>query len=132
MPDTKPAGVRYFGAELRAHRACHELTQVQLMAEQVDRLIECAQHPAVVLQVLPFNAGDHAGTDGPVTLYEFADRTDVAYAEGNRGGRVVEDRAEVAELVTVLDMVRSNALSPRATLDMLATIRRELDEPRIP
>lgn len=104
----------------------------EIMTEQIDRLIECARHPAVVLQVLPFTAGDHAGTDGPVTMYEFSDRSTVCYAECNRGGRIVEDPAEVAELATVLEMIRSNALSPRATLDLLATLRREIDELHIP
>ena len=27
----------------------------------------------IVLQVLPFTARDHAGVEGPVTVYEFAD-----------------------------------------------------------
>lgn len=95
----------------------------EIMAEQIAHLEAALTRPGLVLQVLPFDAGDHAATEGPVTLYEFADKPSVCYAECKRGGRLVEDRAEVAELTTALDLVRSNALSPRATLDLLAKYR---------
>jgi transcriptional regulator with XRE-family HTH domain len=101
---------------------------VAVMAEQLDQLIACARMSGIVLQVLPFTAGDHAGTDGPVTVYDFNDHATVVYAECNRGGRIVEDSPEVAELLTVVNMVRASALSPRATLDLLTKVRSELDE----
>jgi transcriptional regulator with XRE-family HTH domain len=97
----------------------------QVMTAQVDHLISSARTPGIVLQVFPFAAGDHAGTDGPIAIYEFASRPTVCYAECNRGGRIVEDRPEVTEMITTLNMIRASALSPRATLDVLTKIRRE-------
>jgi transcriptional regulator with XRE-family HTH domain len=99
----------------------------ELMAVQLDRLITGARTSGTMLQVVPFTAGDHAGTDGPITLYEFVDRASVIYAECNRGGRIVEDPAEVADMITTLNMIRASALSPRDTLDLLSEIRSGID-----
>lgn len=99
-----------------------------VMAAQLDHLISSARTPGTVLQVLPFTAGDHAGTDGPIVVYEFSERPTVVYAECNRGGRIVEAPPEVAEMITTLNMIRASALSPRDTLGLLAKIRRETDE----
>jgi len=99
-----------------------------VMAGQLERLISVAREPGTVIQILPFGAGDHAGTDGPVTVYEFADRPAVGYAEANGGGRIAEETSDVAEMVTTLDALRACALSPRATLDMLVKIRSDFHE----
>ena len=98
------------------------------MAGQLERLISVARESGIVIQILPFGAGDHAGTDGPVTVYDFADRSAVGYAEANGGGRIAEDAGDVAEMVTTLNALRACALSPRATLDMLTKIRSDFDE----
>jgi transcriptional regulator with XRE-family HTH domain len=99
----------------------------ELMAVQLEHLLTCARTSGTVLQVVPFDAGDHAGTDGPITLYEFVDRSSVIYAECNRGGRIVEDPAEVADMITTLNMIRASALSPRDTVDLLTEIRSGID-----
>jgi transcriptional regulator with XRE-family HTH domain len=99
----------------------------KVMAAQLDRLIACAQTPGIVIQVVPFNARDHAGSDGPIEIYEFTDRATVIYAECNRGGRIVEDPEEVADMTTTMNMIRASALSPRDTLDLMIKIRSEID-----
>lgn len=98
-----------------------------VMDAQIDQLLVWARTPGIVIQVLPLAAGDPAGTDGPIVAYEFADRPSVVYSECNRGGRLVEEPAEVAELMTTIAAVRASALSPRATLDMLRNLGREHD-----
>jgi len=102
-------------------------SELLVMAGQLERLISVARQPGIVIQILPFGAGDHAGTDGPVTVYEFQDRPPVGYAEASGGGRIVEDVSEVAEMVTTLNALRASALSPRATLDMLSEIRSDYE-----
>jgi hypothetical protein len=44
----------------------------------------------VVIQVLPFTAGDHLGTDGPILVYDFDGAPSVAYTECKGGGRIVK------------------------------------------
>jgi hypothetical protein len=100
----------------------------EVMAAQLDRLIECARPSGIVLQVAPFNAGDHPGTDGPITVYEFSDRLSVVYAECKRGGRIIEDPEEVADMIGTMHMARAAALSPRDSLALMEQIRSELDD----
>jgi transcriptional regulator with XRE-family HTH domain len=98
-----------------------------VMGIQIDRVIETASTPGIVIQVLPFTA-DHAGTDGPISIYEFADAPSVCYTECYSGGRIVEARAEVVELTTVMSLLRASALPPRESLELIRQIRREINE----
>jgi len=94
-----------------------------VMADQLDKIIMLASAPGVVLQVLPFAGGDHAGTDGPISVYEFADAPSVCYTECYGGGRIVEARAEVADLVMAMNLIRASALLPRESLELIRKIR---------
>lgn len=98
-----------------------------VMADQLDKLIMVATTPAIVLQVLPYAVGDHAGTDGPISVFEFQDAPTVCYTECYGGGRIIEGRDEVAELVTVMSMLRASALSPRETLELIRKTRSDID-----
>jgi transcriptional regulator with XRE-family HTH domain len=98
-----------------------------VMGAQLDRLIEAASTPGVVIQVLPFTA-DHAATDGPISIYESADAPPVCYTECYSGGRIVEAAAEVAELTMVMSMLRASALPPRESRELIRQIRSEVDD----
>jgi hypothetical protein len=98
-----------------------------VMRAQLDQLITAASQPGTVMQVLPFATGEGVGADGPISVYEFSEDPTVVYTECNRGGRVIEDRAEVAEMVTKLNMIRGCALSPRASAELMRKTRSEID-----
>ena len=97
-----------------------------VMATQLDKLAELAAQPGIVIQVLPFTASDHPGTDGPILVYDFAGAPSVAYTECNGGGRVVESADEVGDLTMVLNMIRAAALSPRESVSLIRKIRSEI------
>ena len=97
-----------------------------VMAAQLDRLLEASMMPGIVIQVLPFSGDNHAGSDGPIAVYDFADRPTVCYTECYSGGRIVEARDEVAHLVTVLNLIRASALSPDQSRDLIRQIRQEM------
>ena len=99
----------------------------EVMAAQLDALLAAAAAPGIVIQALPL-AGDNPGTDGPVSVYEFADAPAVCYTEGYAGGRIVEAPAEVAELVMVMGMLRASALPPRDSRELISQIRSELND----
>ena len=98
-----------------------------VMRDQLDRLITAAGVPGTVIQVLPFATGEGIGADGPISVYEFSDAPTVVYTECNRGGRVIEDHAEVAEMMTKVNMIRVSSLSPRASAELICKIRSEID-----
>jgi transcriptional regulator with XRE-family HTH domain len=95
----------------------HQVGGPAVMAGQLDRLISLATSHRIVLQVLPYTARDHAGVE-----------PSVAYAECYGGGRIVEQREEVADLVMVMNLIRSSALSPADSLVLLREIRRNHDQ----
>lgn len=94
-----------------------------VMGEQLDRLLAAADAPGIVVQVLPFAADNNAGADGPISLYEFAESPSVCYTECYSGGRIVEGRREVAELMTVISLIRASALSARDSRELIYRIR---------
>jgi transcriptional regulator with XRE-family HTH domain len=97
-----------------------------IMGGQLDKIIEASSSPDVVVQVLPFTASDHPGTDGPITVFDFPDVSSIAYSECNGGGMVTEGSEAVAELMTTMNMLRAAALPKRESTDLLRRIRSEI------
>ncbi|MCW2936693.1 MAG: hypothetical protein JWM19_7655 [Actinomycetia bacterium] len=106
----------------------HVVGGPEVMGTQLDRLLEASAGAGVVLQVLPFTADNHAGADGPISLYEFAETPSICYTECYGGGRIVEGRAEVADLMTVVNLVRASALSERGSRELIYRIRSEIND----
>jgi transcriptional regulator with XRE-family HTH domain len=99
-----------------------------VMTAQLDKLIDLSAMPGIVIQVLAFDGDNYAGSDGPISVYDFAVQPTVCYTECYAGGRVVEARDEVDNLVTVLGLIRASALSPLQSLSLIHQIRSEIDE----
>lgn len=99
-----------------------------VMGAQLDRLLEASTGAGVVLQILPFAADNHAGADGPISLYEFAEAPSICYTECYGGGRIVEGRAEVADLMTVINLIRASALSERGSRELIYRIRSQIGD----
>lgn len=97
-----------------------------VMAAQLDKLIDLAGRPGVVIQVLPFSAQENPGTNGPIMVFDFSDSPTICYTECYEGGRIVEAPGEVADLMMIVNMIRASALSPRASVELLRKIRSEL------
>lgn len=104
----------------------HVVGGPEVMGPQLEKLIKAAETPAVVLQVLPFSATDHAGTDGLLHFYERLVLPVVGYTECIGGGRLIEDPQEVSDLTTVMGMLRAAALSRTDSVALMRTIRRDL------
>ncbi|MGE7435451.1 helix-turn-helix domain-containing protein [Kitasatospora sp. NPDC001175] len=90
-----------------------------VMREQLAYLIKLANTPHVVLQVLPFDAGEHAAMDGSLTVISFNEGADVVYVEGPRTGHLVERPEDVRECVMAYDLARAEALPPAASVAMI-------------
>lgn len=104
----------------------HVIGSPGVMAEQLDKLLASAARPGVMIQVLPYTAPDHAGVEGPVSVYDFDDSPAVGYTECHRGGRIVEAQTEVADLMMVLSMLRAAALPVRESAALIRNVRSEL------
>jgi transcriptional regulator with XRE-family HTH domain len=100
----------------------------QVMRGQLEHLLDMAAKPVVTMQVLPFSCGAHAGHMGPFSILEFPNRTDseVAYVESVAGYLYLEKDREVRTRVEAFDRLRAAALSPSASVDLIAQVANEL------
>ncbi|MFD8967133.1 Scr1 family TA system antitoxin-like transcriptional regulator [Streptomyces sp. NPDC059568] len=94
---------------------------------QVEHLTHLARtDPSITLQVLPFSAGAHAGMDGPFMLMSFRTGRDTAVVEAIRALLHLNAPDTVEIYRTTSDHLKSDALSPNASLSLLTTIAKEL------
>jgi transcriptional regulator with XRE-family HTH domain len=100
----------------------------EVMAGQLARLTEVSKMPSVTLQVLPFSSGSHAGLRGPFSILEFPERADadVAYVESVAGILYLEKDREVRACAEAFDRLRATALSPGASVELIAEAARDL------
>ncbi|GAA2250136.1 helix-turn-helix transcriptional regulator [Kitasatospora cystarginea] len=100
----------------------------KIMRQQLDRLTEMAERPHIELQVIPDRAGAHVGLMGSFVLFSFPTPTfsDVVCVEHRTGTLYMETPEETNEYSLIFDSLRSIALSPADSLDMIARARQEL------
>jgi len=75
--------------------------------DQLHRLIEMCDHPAVTLQILPFGSGAHPAMGGPFTILRFAepDLRDVVYIEQLTSALYLDKPTEVDSYLEVIEEV---------------------------
>ncbi|MFF0306275.1 helix-turn-helix domain-containing protein [Streptosporangium sp. NPDC004379] len=96
------------------------------MRAQIEHLMHLARtSPSVTIQVLPFSAGAHAGMDGPFMLMSFPAGRDLVCVESLRTSLHLNEPETVELYRTTSDLLKSDALSPKASLPLLATIAKE-------
>lgn len=97
------------------------------MRGQIEHLLHLARtNPNITIQVLPFSAGAHAGMDGPFMLMSFSTGRDLVRIESLRASLHVNDPATVELYRTTSDHLKSDALSPKASLPLLSNVAKDL------
>lgn len=99
----------------------------KVWADQLAYLLEAAELPSVVLQVLPYAAGVHDLMSSDVTLLWQRVGDPVAYVEGNGVGVLIDDTDKVLSFRWSYDLVRDAALTPE---ESAAFIKDRLEECR--
>lgn len=90
-----------------------------VQAEQLRHLRACSELPGLMLQILPLERTAHAGLDGPFVLLETPEHQRLVYVETQRGSQLIADQDEVAILNQKYAMLRSQALTPEDTRELL-------------
>jgi transcriptional regulator with XRE-family HTH domain len=95
-----------------------------VMQEQLRHLIDMADHPAVILQILPFQAGQHPAMGGPFTILRFSepDLRDVVYIEQLTGALYLDKPNEVDSYLEVMEQLCLQAEPAAKTPQLLAEI----------
>jgi hypothetical protein len=99
-----------------------------VMREQVRHLIKMAEHPAVTLQVLPFQVGSHPAMGGPFTILRFTenDLRDVVYIEQLTSAIYLDKPADVDSYLEVMEQLCLQAEPAVETPRILKEILDEL------
>jgi hypothetical protein len=93
------------------------------MREQMRHLIEMGQRSAIVLQVIPSSVAVHEGLRGAgFTIADLEDTPRVAYQDTAVRGQIVDDRDDVAVLMTIWDRLRAEALPRKASLALMEEV----------
>ncbi|MFI9202658.1 Scr1 family TA system antitoxin-like transcriptional regulator [Streptomyces sp. NPDC053048] len=90
------------------------------MRNQLERLIEAAQTPSNVIQIVPYSAGGHAGVAGPFAALTLDEGPDVVYVDGFLQGQILADPADVKAATRAYDLLTAVALSPDQSIDLIA------------
>ncbi|GAA2100668.1 helix-turn-helix transcriptional regulator [Kitasatospora saccharophila] len=86
----------------------------EVMAGQLQAILDVAELPNVTVQLLPYAAGGHSET-ASLWLLTLEDGRRVAYEEGSRTGTIFEAARDVKEREALYNLLRAQALSPRDT-----------------
>ncbi len=97
-----------------------------VMRAQLERLIAAAETPTTVIQVVPYAVGSHAGVGGPFSVLALDEGPHVVVVDGFLQGQLLAEPSQVKAALRAYDLVTAVALSPGASVDLIATIAKEL------
>jgi transcriptional regulator with XRE-family HTH domain len=93
-----------------------------IMHEQLAHLVRMTKHSRTSVQVIPFEAGAHAGLLAHFAIAEVDGQRDTVYLETATVGQVIEMPPVIAQASVVFDTLRSLALPGSASLDLIMKV----------
>lgn len=96
----------------------------EVMAAQLDRLLEFAALPNTVLQIAPYDMGERRTFNLPMNLLTLSDMSVIAYAESQMRGHLERDTTSVFPLLTAYHQLQAEALSQAASVAMINEVRK--------
>lgn len=96
----------------------------EVMRAQLRHICELARLAKVTVQVIPFGVGAHAAVSGAFAILQFpeSEDPDAVYVETPAGELFVEVPDEVDRFHVAFRRLHAGALSPSASIDMIAEI----------
>lgn len=99
----------------------------EVMAAQIEHLIEAAAMPNVTMQIMPTAKGAHIAMAGTFSLLEFEPQTPtVVYVDSIAGNVYLEKERDVRKFIQTFDLVRAAAPDPQETPAILEKLAREM------
>jgi transcriptional regulator with XRE-family HTH domain len=105
------------------HRLIGSTAVMRAQLEHLMELAETQQHTSV--QIVPLDAGAHAGLTGSIVVASFKNQPDVVYLESLWKGEVVTEPDGIEALTSQMDAIRVLALPQAASLSV---IRKALEQ----
>ena len=98
-----------------------------VMRAQFRHIMEASELPNVTFQVIPFDAGAHAGMPGSFIVMQFTEEAipDVIYIDSMAGDLFLEAESDVRRYKLVFEHLRAVSASPDASRALLASLATE-------
>lgn len=98
----------------------------EIMAAQLEKVLEAARQEQATVQVIPFDSGAYVAADGYFVLLEFDDPnlSPVVFTEGLTGNQYHERKTDVDRYREAIEYARDSALSPRDSLKRMDDLRK--------
>ncbi|WP_274032158.1 helix-turn-helix domain-containing protein [Streptomyces sp. MMBL 11-1] len=96
----------------------------EVMKAQMDRLIEFAEQPNTVIQVVPFTMGEDRPFSLPLYILTMPDRSLMSYAESAQQGYLERESGSVVQHLTAYHQMQALAPSQAASVDMFRQLRK--------
>lgn len=122
--DRRPAPLLGFVMDESVLR--HRYGGQDVLRGQLEHLLLTGQKPNVVLQVMPTDCEENAGVNGPFTVATRRDGKKFLYAETQATSLLETDPEQVALAAARYGIIRSQALTPRESLQFVERLLREL------
>jgi Domain of unknown function (DUF5753) len=94
------------------------------MRKQCEHLLKMHQHPRVVVQVIPNEAGMCCAFGRSFALLTFQHQGDLVYVEDVGSARYIRDRDEVARYSLTFDHLRGSALADDKSAGLIGVTAR--------
>lgn len=98
----------------------------EVMAVQLDKVLNMAEQGKVTIQVVPFNTGVLPAQESNFVLLEFGEDaaiSPIVFVEGLTGNQYYERPVHIARYREAIDHLRDSALSPRDSIQYLTEMR---------
>ena len=103
-----------------------------VMGTQLDQLIKLSKQPNISMQVIPYSLGAHPAMDSTFNILEFTGSTSsVVYVEGLVGWIYIERPQDIDRYQQVFEHLRTVALTPQESIELLARIGARYNNPAI-
>ncbi|WP_103502379.1 MULTISPECIES: DUF5753 domain-containing protein [unclassified Streptomyces] len=97
-----------------------------VMDAQFQRLVEFAEQPSAMIQLVPFSVGARRPFNRLVNLLTLHDRSVVSYVESQTQGHLDRELSSVLVLARAYHRLQAVSLSQTATVDLLHQLRKGL------
>nr|WP_311765284.1 helix-turn-helix transcriptional regulator [Streptomyces zingiberis] len=115
--DRRPAPLLSFVMDEAVLR--HRYGGSGVLHRQLEHLLLVGRKPNVEIQVMPLDCEDNAGVNGPFTVVTRKDGKKFVYCETHASSTLETDPAQTALAAARYGIIRSQALSPRESLDFI-------------
>lgn len=108
----------------------HPLVGVDIHRDQLSAVLEVGRRKNVTVQVLPFSAGALAAIASAFSSFSFDEEptAEAVTLDNLRGTSVLESPEDLAAYANAFDLLRSSALAPDASAQLIRGILRSLKE----